>query len=61
MRKYNKEYQSRSVRKRGRSKARLSRVQEGVKKEMADKAIGLTYSSGMNIEGDCGEEGGRKG
>ena len=42
------------------SRIRLSRIQDGLKKQMADKATEITYASGMNMADDCAEEGGGK-
>ena len=57
---YDKGYQARTERRKERARLRQNIIQDGVKKQMADKAIGLMYASGMNMADDGDVEGGGK-
>jgi hypothetical protein len=46
---YDRKYQALPKRKRNRSAIKFRKMRTGLSKQMADKAIGLTYASGMNM------------
>jgi hypothetical protein len=47
--KYDGNYQAQPKRKRKRSEIKFGRMKEGLKKQMADKAMGLVYATGHNM------------
>jgi hypothetical protein len=50
--KYDRNYQAQPNRKRKRSELKFAKSKEGLKKQMADKAMGLEYATGQNMEVD---------
>ena len=46
---YDKDYQAQPKRKRKRAEIRFGTIKEGTQKQMADKAMGLAYETGMNL------------
>ena len=52
-RKYNGNYQALPKSKRKRSELKFANIKDGMKKQMADKAMGMNYESGLNM---CGEQ-----
>jgi hypothetical protein len=56
---YNKNYQAQPKCKRKRCNLKFAKMKEGLKKQMADKAMGLNYSTGSNME-DTREQNPRK-
>jgi hypothetical protein len=48
--KYDHNYQAQPNRKRKRSELKFAKSKEGLKKQMADKAMGLEYATGHNLE-----------
>jgi hypothetical protein len=50
--KYDRYYQAQPNRKRKRSELKFAKMKDGLKKQMADKAMGLEYATGQNMELD---------
>jgi hypothetical protein len=59
-RKYDKEYTSSKIRKRKRSGDKFKKMRADLDTQMAEKAVGLFYASGMNMENHSDAEGGGK-
>jgi hypothetical protein len=59
-RKYDQIYQALPKRKRIRSNNKFAKMKDGLKKQMADKAIGLSYETGMNLAENTDEVGEEK-
>jgi hypothetical protein len=59
-REYDRKYQALPKRKRKRSESKFSNMRDGMKKQMAGKAVGLAYDTGMNMEENGNQLAGEK-